>query len=185
MKDCEIVELYWCKDEAAIIESERHYGAYCRKIANNILGSLEDSDECVNDTWHRTWNSIPPQKPISLSAFFGRIVRNLSIDRYRKNRAIKRYNGVTVLLSELDDCIPENASVFEKIERKHLSGTINRWLSTLSKDDRVFFVRRYWYGDVLKDLANECGLTENQMAQKMLRLRKHLRNTLEQEGIAI
>ena len=183
MQDVQIIELYWIRDERAITESDRSYGAYCRKIAMNILCSHEDAEECVNDTWHRTWDSIPPQRPNSLAAFFGRIVRNLSISRFRANHAQKRFDGITILLSELDDCVPVDDSVTQEFEGKMLSETIDRWLAQLPKDDRVLFVRRYWFYDAINALAREYGCTQNQMAQRMMRLRKGLKSALEQEGI--
>ena len=185
MQDVQIIELYWNRDERAIAESNNHYGAYCRRIAMSILSSREDAEECVNDTWHRTWDSVPPQRPASLAAFFGRIIRNLSISRYRANHAKKRFDGITSLLSELDDCIPAHGSVTQEMEGKLLSEIIDRWLFRLPKDDRVLFIRRYWFGEAVTALAKECGVTQNQMAQRMMRLRRDLKSTLEQEGIEV
>jgi len=181
----QIIELYWNKDERAITESDRHYGAYCRHIAMNILNSREDAEECVNDTWYRTWESIPPQRPNSLAAFFGRIVRNLSISRYRSSHAQKRFDGITTLLSELDECIPARSSVAQEVEGRLLSEILDCWLASLPKDDRILFMRRYWFGEQVNALAKERNVTQNQMAQRMLRLRKSLRSVLEQEGIEL
>jgi len=185
MQDAAIIELYLNRDERAITESDRHYGTYCRRIAFNILSCHEDCEECVNDTWRRSWDNIPPQRPSSLAAFFGRIVRNLSISRYRANHAKKRFDGITVLLSELEDCVPSRESVTQAFEDRVFSEAIDNWLARLSTEDRVLFVRRYWYGDAVHALAKECGCTQNQMAQRMLRLRKSLKTALEQEGIEI
>ena len=142
MNDAQIIELYWQRDEQAITESDSQYGRFCRRIAMNILNSSEDTEECVNDTWHRAWENIPPQKPNSLSAFFGRITRNLSLSRFRSNHAKKRYDGITILLSELEDCIPSKGSIEQKIEDKQLAEIISDWLALLPKDDRVLFMRR-------------------------------------------
>ena len=185
MQDAAIIELYWNRDERAISESDRYYGPYCRRIAINILSCLEDAEECVNDTWHRSWDNIPPQRPLSLAAFFGRIVRNLSISRYRANRAQKRFDGITLLLSELEDSVPARGSVMQEIEGKLLTEAIDNWLARLPVDDRVLFVRRYWYGEAVKNLAKECGCLQNQMAQRMLRLRRGLKTALEKEGIDV
>ena len=185
MTDVQIIELYWNRDENAIKQSDIKYGPYCRKIAYNILYNSEDTEECVNDTWFRSWDNIPPQKPNSLSAFFGRIIRNLSISRYRANHAKKRYDGITALLSELEECIPSNNSTEKTVELKLLTEIIEKWLTTLSKDDRALFLRRYWYGDAVKTLAKENGSTESQMAKKMFRLRNALKAVLEQEGIDV
>lgn len=183
--DIQIIELYWNRDERAIAESNSHYGAYCGRIARNILSNYEDAEECVSDTWLRTWECVPPQRPNSLAAFFGRIVRNLSISRYRAYRAQKRFNGITILLSELDDCVPAPSSVEQASEDRLITEAIDNWLSQLPKDDRVLFIRRYWFGDAVNTLAEECGLTQNQMAQRMLRLRKGLKAALIQEGIEV
>ena len=185
MSDSQIIELYFNRDESAIEQSNNHYGAYCRKIAMNILHSREDSEECVADTWHNAWNAIPPQKPLSLSAFFGKIVRNLAISRYRKGKAAKRFGGLDVLLSEFEECIPSGESVIQQVESRLLAEIIDEWLSRLDKQDRVVFIRRYWFGESVKDLAKECGCSPAKMAQTMLRLRKSLRTKLEMEGIEV
>jgi len=185
MHDSQIVELYWNRDERAITESDNHYGRYCRHIAMNILSSYEDSEECVNDTWYRTWDNVPPQRPDSLAAFFGRIVRNLSISRYRANRAKKRFDGLTVLLSELDDCVPTSESVTLAVEGRLLTEIIDNWLEHLPKEDRVLFLRRYWFGEAVNALAKESGVTQNRMAQRMMRLRRDLKSALETEGFNV
>jgi RNA polymerase sigma-70 factor (ECF subfamily) len=184
MRDEQIIELYWARDEGAIAESGARYGAYCGSIAMNILVNREDADECVNDTWLHAWEAMPPHRPNALAAFFGRITRNLAITRYRANRAQKRYSGMTELLSELDDCVPSGDSTERSVERGLLTTAINNWLDTLGADDRALFVRRYWYGDALKTLAKESGVTQNQLAQRMLRLRKRLKTALEREGFS-
>lgn len=183
MDDREIITLYQSRDETAITETDRKYGPFCRRVAENILTVREDAEECVSDTYHAAWNAIPPQEPRSLRAFLGRIVRNLSLDRWRAGRARKRYNGVEVLLSELEDCVPDGETAEEALDRRALGETISRWLDGLPEEERRLFLRRYWYGDAVKTLAEEAGCTENQMAQRMLRLRKQLRRVLEAEGV--
>ncbi|MCL2200411.1 MAG: sigma-70 family RNA polymerase sigma factor [Oscillospiraceae bacterium] len=182
MLDAEIIELYLSRDESAIEMSNRQYGAYCRRISMNILESFEDSEECVNDTWHKSWNSIPPQHPNSLAAYFGRIVRNLSISRFRQNRAKKRYDGVPMLLSELDGCLPATLSVEAEIESQALTDSLNNWLESLDAVDRVLFMRRYWFGDSVKALAKQYGISQNNAAQSLYRLRLALRKHLTKEG---
>ena len=185
MKDAQIIDLYWQRNEQAINASNDQYGSFCKRVAMNILNNNEDSEECVNDTWHKAWDNIPPQKPNSLAAFFGRITRNLSLSRFRANRAKKRYDGITMLLSELEDCIPAKCSIEQEIEGKQLAEIISDWLALLPKDDRVLFMRRYWFGDALKELAKESGTNQNQLAQRMFRLRSSLKDTLEKEGILV
>lgn len=185
MEDFKIIELFWQRKESAITETARKYGHFCHRIAMNILTVQEDAEECVNDSYHTVWNRIPPTKPDSFKAFLGRIVRNLSISRYRKNRAQKRYNGIELLLSELEDCIPSADPVEAAIEQRHLSALLSDWLESLSAEDRSLFIRRYWFGDELQRLAKENRITPNALAQRMLKLRQQLRAKLEQEGVSL
>lgn len=185
MEDIEIIELYWARDEAAIRETNTKYGGMLNAIAYNILSNHEDCEECVNDTYCKAWDTMPPQRPNYLAAYLGRIVRNLSINRWHQHRALKRYNGAEMILSELSDCVPSTNQVEREIEVKELSGAINNWLSNLPKDDRVLFLRRYWFGDSVNKLAGECGTTPNKLAGRMYRLRQSLKNALEKEGIRL
>lgn len=185
MEDGQIIALYFRRDETAITETDRKYGPFCRRVAENILTLREDAEECVNDTYHTAWNAMPPEEPRCLRAYLGRIVRNLSISRWRAGRAQKRYNGMEVLLSELEDCVPGGEAVEEALDRQRLAEAISVWLEGLAKEDRTLFVRRYWYGDAVKDLAASCGCTAGQMAQRMLRLRKSLKRELEAEGVSL
>jgi RNA polymerase sigma factor (sigma-70 family) len=183
MEDSKIIELYWSRNESAIGETNIKYGRLLHSIALNILSNHEDSEECVSDTYSKAWSMIPPQMPNSLTAYLGRIVRNLSINRWHQNRAQKRYKGAELLLSELSDCLPTSDNVEKVIEAKELSEMISDWLYTLSQDDRVLFLRRYWFGDSLNKLADECGTTPNKLAGRIYRLRQGLKNILEKEGI--
>ncbi len=185
MEDSEIVELYRQRDEAAIRETERKYGALCRSVAWNILGSAEDVEECVNDALHQVWNAIPPQRPDRLGAWLGKVTRNLALNLWSKNHAQKRYAGMEALLSELEDCIPAPGGVERELEDKELSAVIDGWLRNLGREDRVLFLRRYWYGVELQELAEERGTSPNRLAQKMFRLRRSLKQTLEKEGFAL
>ena len=185
MDDTQIIDLYFARNEQAIAETEQKYGKFCLRIAMNVLGVREDAEECVSDTYLSAWNRIPPTVPQSLKAFLGRMVRNLSISRFRALRAKKRYNGMEVLLSELGDCVPSVRNVEQTVEAKELSGYISEWLDSLPAEDCALFVRRYWFGDAVQELAGRCGITPAQMAQRMLRLRKSLRAALEQKGVAL
>lgn len=182
MTDGQIIELFFLRDERAIAETARAYGAFCGRVAANLLDSREDAEECVLDAYHAAWRRIPPERPASLKAFLGRITRNLSVSRFRAQRAKKRGGGMELLLSELEDCVPSPDTVERELEARQLSALISAWLDTLSPDDRALFVRRYWYGDGVGALARECGATQNGMAQRMLRLRRGLRAALEAEG---
>ena len=185
MDDLAIVELYHQRNEQAITESDKKYGVLCRSIALRLLGFREDAEECVNDTWHAAWNKMPPDQPQALGAFLGRITRNLSVSRWRRDHAQKRYDGMEVLLSELEDRVPAPGTVEEKLERRQLARSISAWLDSLETEDRWLFIRRYWYGDPVKELAAERGEEANTLSQRLLRLRKNLRAFLESEGVEL
>ena len=185
MEDQQIIELYFKRDEAALLETAKKYGTFCLRIAMNILSVREDAEECVNDTYHTAWNQIPPTRPDSFKAFLGRIVRNFSISKYRALHAKKRFNGLEVMLSELNDCIPAAGDVEQEMEAKELTGYINTWLEGLTPDDRALFIRRYWYGNEVRTLAKHCGISAAQMSQKMLRLRRKLKTFLEEKGVTL
>jgi len=184
MEDREIIALFQRRDEEAVTAAARKYGGLCQTVARNLLGP-EDAEECVSDTWFTAWQRIPPAEPTSLGAFLGRITRTLAISRFRSLHAQKRGLGLTLLLSELEDCLPDPRTLEETVETRTLARLLSDWLRSLPREDRVFFLRRYWYGAAVKELAGEAGCTENQMAQRMRRLRQALRKALEQEGIAI
>lgn len=185
MEDVQIVDLYWLRDERAIRETDIKYGGFCHKIAMNILHSFQDSEECVSDAYGRCWDTMPPQRPMSLRAYLGTILRNLSISRYRSSRAQKRFGGAEVLLSELNDCVPAPENVQRTLEAAELGDFIGRWLRGLEAEDRALFVRRYWNGDGVKELAGELGVRPNALTKRLLRLRESLRRSLEKEGIGV
>lgn len=183
--DKQIIELYFKRDENAVKETQIKYGSYCMRIAKNILSIYEDAEECVSDTWSISWNKIPPIVPVSLKAFLGKLVRDIALSRYRANHAQKRYNGIEILFDELEECIPSDFDVEQNYERQRISDLINNWLVSLSKEERVLFVKRYYYGDTVKRLAKNFGCSENQMAQRMLKLRNRLKAYLLKEGVNV
>ncbi len=122
MEDPQIVELYWQRDETAIAETDAEYGGFCRRIAQNLLGIREDAEECVNDVYGEAWSSMPTERPEKLRAWLGRVVRNISIDRWRQNHAQKRYAGMESLLSELDECVPAHHARSSARSRRMSSG---------------------------------------------------------------
>ena len=185
MEDNQIIDLYFRRDESALTETANKYGTFCLRIAMNVVNVREDAEECVNDTYHTAWNQIPPIRPYSFKAFLGRIVRNFAISKYRALHAKKRFNGLEVMLSELGDCVPAAESVEQEMEAKELTEYINSWLADLKQEDRVLFVRRYWYGDEVKDLARKCGVSGTQMTQRMLRLRRKLKEYLTEKGVVL
>ena len=185
MEDAQIVSLYWARSEDAIRETDAKYGAFCRTLAGNILGVCEDAEECVNDAYHHAWRSMPEEQPSLLRAWLGKVVRNLALDRWRSSRAQKRYDGMELLLSELEDCVPARETVEESVEAAELGRIISAWLAALPEKDALLFVRRYWNGDALNVLAKERGVPPAKLAQRMYRLRLGLKTTLEKEGIAL
>ena len=184
MEDHEIVALYWDRDERAIGESEQKYGALCRGVALRVLENIEDSEECVSDTWLRSWNTIPPQRPNLLGAFLARITRNLALDRWRAARAEKRGGGETALaLEELEDCVPSGASGPEEhLEASELAALIARFLRAQPEESRRVFLRRYWYVESVSAIAEAFGFSESKVKSMLFRTRKGLRRFLEKEG---
>lgn len=184
MQDEQIIRLFWQRSPLAIEQTQEKYGNFCRKIAQNILNNLEDSEECVNDTWLRSWDSIPPQKPAKLSAFLGRITRNLALNRWEKNRAEKRGGGACALaLQELGECIPDKSG--DLSDRLHLTQVLNRFLESLKPKARNIFLRRYWLFCSVKEIAEFYGLKESSVKMSLLRSREALKKQLEKEEISL
>lgn len=185
MEDYQIVDLYWERDEKAISETDSKYGAFCHGVAMNVLSQNEDAEECVNDTYLQAWNSMPDQRPERLKAWLGRIVRNTAITRWRKNHAAKRYNGMTLLLGELEECIPSADTVERESDSAEIRSAVNSWLLTLDRDSRILFIRRYWNGESVKSLAELFDSTPERTEKKLYRLRLSLRKALEKEEIGL
>ena len=186
MEDSKIIDLYWARKEQALAETDTKYGSYCRTIARNILRNFEDTEECVSDTWLHAWNSMPPQRPGILSAFLGRITRNLSFDRCKYQQAAKRGGGAPPLaLDELGECIPSAQRVEYALEQKELAAAIDRFLRTLPEKDCNLFLRRYWYVDSISVIADRYGMKENTVKSILFRTREKLRKFLGEEGIAV
>lgn len=186
MEDREIVNLYWRREEQAITETASKYGSRLSKIAFNILYSREDAGECVNDTYMKAWNSIPPNDPHSLLCFLGRITRNLSLNMLEAKSALKRGKGqVYAALEELEECIPSGDSVEETADENALIGILNRFLSELPQKARTVFVKKYWYMDSVKEIAASTGLTESNVKGILMRTREKLKKVLAEEGVSV
>lgn len=180
MEDQQIIRLFFERSEQAITELSRKYGALCFQIADNILDDPQDAEECVNDAWLGAWNSIPPQSPDPLRSYICRIVRNRSLKKLRTNSAIKRGSQFEVSLSELEDCIPDS-SMDEQLSISELSAQINAFLAVLPKDDRLMFVKRYWFSESISELADAFGITENNVSVRLSRIRGKLHQYLNRE----
>ena len=184
MTDTQIIDLYWARDQEAIAATATAYGSYCTAIAWNVLHNQEDSEECVSDTWHKAWTSMPPERPNPLRVWLGKITRNLALDRWRAARAEKRGGGqIDVLLSELEGCLPSGHSPEQEVEDREIARSISAWLRTQSKAARVIFVRRYWYGDPVSHIAQALNMGEGAVKSALFRARNSLRAHLEKEGI--
>ena len=175
--DLRIIDLYFARNEQAIAETDRHYGGLCMRISLGILDDRRDAEECVNDTYLKAWNAIPPTRPRSLRAFLSKIVRNLSLQRLEYNKAAKRNRDFEIALEELGDCIP-----MKDEEADALPDLLNRFLSRLEKTERQLFCGRYWHGQSVKDLAHAHGLTPKAVTMRLSRTRDKLRLFLTERG---
>lgn len=183
MNDSQIIELYWNRDPQAVSASEEQYGAYCFTIANGILDDAQDSEECVNDTWLRVWNVIPPTRPTILKVFLAKITRHLSFDRYKARRALKRGGGETMLvLEELAECIAGESDVEGQVNAKALGQAINRFAASLPEREQDLFVRRYFFSEPIQAIADRYGINANYVNVTLSRVRKRLRAHLSKEG---
>lgn len=182
MEDEEIVALYWARREAAIAESERKYGACCFSIALKVLGSPEDAQEALNDAWLHAWNAIPPERPTRLRPYFAKLVRNLAIDRWRRNNAEKRGGQMALALEELSDLVSGAPLPQEQVEGKELERTIRVFLSHCTQTQRDVFLRRYFYFETTEEIARRYAMRESNVLNLLSRTKKKLKTYLQKEG---
>jgi len=187
MNDERIIAMFEERSEYAIEETERKYGKYCHHIAYGILRNEEDARECVNDTYLRAWNSIPPMRPENLATYLGKLTRNLSINRERKRKRKKRGGGQSELcLEELQECIPSTGeSVEQRLADKEIKRVIGRFLAGEPENERVIFVQRYWYLLPIKEIARNRGMSQSKVTSLLYRQRNRLKTELEKEGICL
>ncbi len=183
MPDADIVALYFARSEDAISESDRKYGKTCHTIAYNILHSDEDAEECVNDTWLRAWNAIPPEKPVRLGAWLSTVTRRLALSRYERGTAAKRVGGIQASLEELSECVADGSLTIA--DEVALSNAINGFLASLPARTRMIFMRKYWYMDSVADIAGAMGMGESAVKVSLHRTREKFRKYLEKEGITV
>ena len=184
MQDNELLQLFLDRDEQAISETANTYGRYCLYIADNILPSREDSEECINDAYVTLWNTIPPQKPESLKGYLAKVLRNGALSMLRKLNAKKRGSGaVEEVIDELREA--ETDSPESITDAKLMGELINGFVCGLEKQQRIIFVKRYWYLCPSKQIAKECDLSVGHVNVTLHRLRQQLKNYLEQEGFKI
>lgn len=183
MEDKSILDLYFERDERAIIESEKKYGRYCFVIANNILTNEHDSEECVNDTWNKTWNSIPPQRPNSFKLFLAKITRNLALDRVKFDAREKRGGGnLTLALDEISEIVSDGSNIEAELESKELMKLVNFFLHGLSARDCNVFIRRYFFLDSTDVIAKRYGISQANVSKILSRTRASLKIFLAKEG---
>lgn len=186
MDDSAIIDLFWARDERAISETKTKYGRLCHSIAFNILTNRQDAEECESDTWMQAWNSIPPQRPSVLSAYLGKIARNLALNRWKSNHAEKRGGGEVLLsLDELADCVSGLDPITDQPDDGTIIECIERFLDTVSPEKQRVFLLRYWQLEPVAVIARRCGCSESKIASMLFHLRKKLRLFLEKEGIDI
>jgi len=182
--DQAIIALFWARDEMAIGETKAKYGRLCRGIARNILGNEEDAEECENDTYLKTWQAIPPQRPAVLPAYLGRIARNIALNRWKAGRADKRGGGeVPLSLDELGDCVSGRED--PDLDEGEVLAAIERFLDSLEQADRLVFLLRYWQLEPVAAIARRMAWSESKVTSRLFRLRKRLKSQLEKEGIRI
>ncbi len=186
MDDKCIVDLYWKRDERAIEETDRKYGAYCHSIAFRILEDCSDADECVNDTYQGAWESIPPHRPAILSTYLGKLTRRISLKVLRSREVQKRGNGTVALsLEELGECIPAGTDVDAEVEFQELVATLNRFVSDLPMDERRVFVRRYYHAFSIKEICEQYHFSKSKVETMLHRTRKKLKKHLDKEGFFV
>ena len=185
MEDEAIIGLYDTRDEAAITETDKKYGGYCRTISWNILQNRPDTEECVNDAYLHTWNAIPPEKPHSLRGFVGRITRNLSLNRLAEKKAAKRGGGrYTAVYDELDASL-SHAGCPDALGEIELRDLLNRFLAALPEDRRNVFIGRYWYFQTVAEIAAQTGFTQSKVKMQLKSARDELREYLRKEGVTV
>ena len=181
MEDKRIIRLLFDRSEQALTILNRQFGPRLFHTARNILGDDQDAEECVNDTFLAIWNAIPPKEPDPLAGFVYKTGRNLALKRLRYQAAAKRNTHYDLSLEELSGCLP-GASLDDTISARELGQALDRFLETLSRDSRIIFLRRYWFGDSVTEIAAALGRSENSVSVTLNRCRNKLRIHLEQEG---
>lgn len=185
MQDNKIIQLFFDRDEKALSEVTDKYGSRLFCLAKNMLGSKEDAEECVNDTYLAVWNRIPPERPASLFAYISKIVRNTALTRLRDDSAQKRGKAMTVCIDELGDVLPDGDDVFDSVAASELSGLINRFLKSCSQDERDIFILRYYGYTAVSDIAKKYGFTQSRVKMTLKRCRDKLAQYLERNGYGI
>lgn len=185
MEDEKIIDLLFERSEQALWELDQKYGNLCRSLSYRIVNSRRDAEECVNDAFLGAWNAIPPAKPNPLLSYLLKIVRNLSLKCYWKKEAAKRNSIYTIALQEIEACIADRDTVEEELEARELARIIESFLDTLTAENRVIFIRRYWFSDSYDDIAKRVGLSEKNISVRLTRIRRKLKDYLIEREVDI
>lgn len=177
-EDEKIIELFFQRSEQAICELDIKYGKICHKLSYNIVNNKQDAEECVNDAYLGAWNAIPPTKPDPLVAYLCKIVRNLSLKAYYSKKAAKRNSVYDVTIQELEAFLPAPNTVESEVEAKELARIIESFLDTLTVENRIIFLRRYWFSDTYADIAKRMELTEKNISVRLTRIRQKMKEYL-------
>lgn len=178
LDDKSIIELFFGRSEKALEELDSKYGKLCHKLSHNILNNRQDAEECVNDAYLSVWNAIPPAKPAPLRAYLCKVVRNLSLKSYYKKTAEKRNSAYDIAIQELEDCLSAPDTVEAELETKELKRMIESFLDTLSEENCVIFLRRYWFSDSYAEIAERVGISEKSVSMRLVRIRNQLKQYL-------
>ena len=184
MDDTRIIELSWARNEQAIQETDAAYGRKLHTLADNIVRNYEDAEESVNDTYFTTWNTIPPTRPNYFWAYLAKICRNFAFGRLDWNNAAKRKADVVTLTEEMELCIPDKRLEWQA-EGEEIGRVLDQFLAGLTEENRLYFMRRYWYADSITGIAERFGVSESKVKVRLHRTREKLRAFLEQEGIEV
>lgn len=185
MDDNRIIDLFFERDQQSIAELKNKYGANLFSISHKILNDKRDAEECENDTYLAVWNAIPPERPNPLLTFVLKITRNLALKKYHNNTAKKRNSHYDVALSELENCIPDTSLVEDEYSVKELTEMIERFLDMQLIENRVMFVRRYWFSDSIKEISEVLKISERNVTVRLSRIRERLKEHLQKEGVTL
>lgn len=185
LDDKSIIELFFDRSEKAIEELDSKYGKLCHKLSHNILNNRQDAEECVNDAYLSVWNAIPPAKPDPLRAYLCKVVRNLSLKSYYKKAAEKRNSAYDIAMQELEDCLSAPDTVETELETKELKRMIESFLDTLSEENRMVFLRRYWFSDSYAEIAERVGISQKNVSMRLVRIRNQLKQYLVKREVYV
>ena len=183
--DEKIIEMFFERSEQGIRELDNKYGKVCHNLSYNIVNSRQDAEECVNDAYLGVWNTIPPTRPNPLLSYIAKIVRNISLKSYWRKEADKRSGQYTIALQEIEGCIAAPKTVEDEIEARELARIIENFLDTLTVENRVIFMRRYWFAESYKDIAEFVGLTEKNISVRLTRIREKMKKYLIERGVFV